>query len=679
MMRCNIEDVSTLHSEEALTMEWLETNGLGGYASSTILHCNTRKYHGLLVANLKVPQGRHVLLSRVEDSVAVKGKEAFLSCCQYPDVFIPERHFLKAFQLSDCPRFVYETDHVLIHKSVMMVHGEDCVLLRYDIERCSAPGLLILKPFLAYRGYHSLSRQNPYLYMETHEVQNGFMMKPYDGMPPLYIQISVQAPFLPSPLWYHHCEYDRERERGYDWQEDLFRPGVFEIPIRRGSTIIVSASLSNCGGLVKKKWEAEAARRGCEIRDIEKIAEGYTHEEDKIHVRDLILSGHQFLIKTPSGRPTVIAGYHWFTDWGRDTLISLPGLAFCGGRSEEGISILVDMGRQEKDGLLPNYSSDHEEGNVYNSVDTSLLYFWAVQQMLHYTGDTEIVRKEMWPVLKRILEHYMKGTRYNIHMTEKGLLHAGDEKTHLTWMDATVNGNPVTSRWGIAVEINALWFNAVCFAAELAGRFEEPALHLHDLIQKIRTSFIDIFWIEGEDYLGDVFCNGSLDRSIRPNQIMAVSLPYSILNPEKWPGVVRKVEQHLLTPVGLRSLSPEDEKYDGRYNGGGSERDGAYHQGTVWPWLLAQFGEAYLRVAEDEAVAETYLLDHLRSFIRQHMPTAGIGCISEIFDGNPPYRPNGCIAQAWSVAGLIRLFSLLNKVPVERVTVPSSRTSGRAR
>jgi predicted glycogen debranching enzyme len=662
MMRVKIEESSYLDPEKALNLEWLETNGLGGYASSTVLNCNTRKYHGLLVANLNKPQGRHVLLSRIEDSVVVKGQESYLSCCQYPGVFVPEgRHFLTSFQLNECPRFVYETGHTRIHKAVMMVQGEDCVLIRYDVERCPASGILILKPFMAYRGYHALSRQNPYLRMETFSIRNGFIMEPYDGMLPICIQTNVKSHFLPSPEWYNHFEYDMERERGYDWQEDLFRPGIFEIPIRSGSTVIISASLSVCRGPLKKKWEAEAARRTHEIREVENIAEGYEHEEDRIHVRDLILSGRQFLIKTPSGRPTIIAGYHWFTDWGRDTLISLPGLTFCSGRSKEGIAILASIGKHEKEGLLPNFFSDHVEENAYNTVDTSLLYFWAVQQMLKYTGDAEAIRIEIWPVLKRILRHYMEGTLFNIGMSENGLLHAGDEKTHLTWMDATVNGKPVTPRWGHAVEINALWFNAVCLAGELAGRFGEPEFLFHDLRREIKKSFVDTFWIGGDDYLGDVYCNGSLDRSVRPNQIVAVSLPYSPLSPDRWPAVVNKVRRELLTPFGLRTLSPADGKYEGRYGGDGPTRDMAYHQGTVWPWLLAQFGEAYLRVAEDKAAARTFLFDYLRSLIHQHIPMAGIGCMSEIFDGDPPHRPNGCIAQAWSSAGLIRLYSLLNE------------------
>jgi predicted glycogen debranching enzyme len=663
MMRFNIENIPLDRPERELSKEWLETNGTGGYASSTILNCNTRKYHGMLVANLMNPQGRHVLLSRIEDSVFVKGEERFLSVCQYPGVFFPPHyHWRRSFILGDYPQFIYETDQMFIRKAVMMPRHEDCVLVRYDVERCESPCILILKPFIAYRGYHALSKQNAYLHKEMQDIPNGFMMAPYDGMPALYIQTNIKPQFIPSGVWYNHFEYQAETERGYDCCEDLFLPGLFKIAVNEGSTVIISASLDLYHGQMKKKWEKEAAARSRENLEIEEVVNHYANEEDRTHVHTLIKAGRQCLIETPHGRKTIIAGYHWFTDWGRDTLISLPGLTFCSGRSKEGISVLVSMGKYEKEGLLPNFFADHEQENAYNTVDTSLLYFWATQQMLRYTGEIQVIRNEIWPVLKRILDRYMAGTLFDIHMTENGLLHAGDPRTHLTWMDATSEGKPVTPRWGLAVEINALWFNAVCFAGELARQFGETEPISPERISIMKKSFTDTFWIKDADYLGDVSCNGVLDRSVRPNQILAVSLPYSPLNEEQWPGVVKKVREHLLTPVGLRSLAPEDAQYRGFYRGGVAERDTAYHQGTVWPFLLAQFGEACLRAAEDKAAAKDFLINHLRSFLCRHMPDAGIGCISEIFDGEFPHQPNGCIAQAWSVAGLIRLYSLLDEI-----------------
>ncbi len=664
MKRYMVDEPTSSNLERALTLEWLDTNGLGGYASSTILSCNTRKYHGLLVANLRMPKGRHVLLSWLEDAVISGEKEFFLSCCQYPGFFFPqEKHFLKEFSLDYCPRFTYEADGIGIHKAIMMIHKEDRVLVRYDVEHCQSPGILRLRPFVAFRGYHALSKENVFLQTETHKMEKGFKLQPYDGMPPLVLQTNVEATIFRSPVWHNNFEYKREEERGFDWHEDLFCPGILEIPIEKGSAVIISASTDVCWEKLEEIWRAETIRRAKdELRD-EKIAEKFKNEEDKIHIRNLIASGRQFLISSPSGRPAIIAGYHWFGDWGRDTLISLPGLTILSGRSEEGMAILESLGAYEKDGLLPNYFSDDETGNAYNTVDTSLWYFWAIQQMLKYTGDIGFTKSRLWPVMKRILKRYMDGTAFNIHMGENGLLHAGDKDTHITWMDATVRGTPVTARWGYPVEINALWYNAICFAQELGQLFDDHEHSFQGLISKIRNSFVSTFWIEKEAYLGDVFRDGILDSAIRPNQILAVSLPYSPLDADKWTGVVDKVKKHLLTPVGLRTLSPEDRDYKGRYEGDGLTRDAAYHQGTAWPWLIGQFGEAYMRAAEDKTAAKTFLLNYIRTFIRRHMPEAGIGCISEIFDGDIPHRPNGCISQAWSAAGLISLYMLLDDTP----------------
>jgi predicted glycogen debranching enzyme len=664
MRRFVIDDHSCSNLEKASTLEWLDTNGLGSYASSTILSCNTRKYHGLLVANLRIPKGRHVLLSWIEDAVVAGGKENFLSCCQYPGFFFPqEKHFLKEFRLDYSPRFIYEADGIRIHKAIMMIHKKDLVLIRYDVEHCQSPGLLRLRPFVAFRGYHALTKENSFLQAEANKVEKGFKISPYDGMPPIVMQTNAEVKFSPSPVWHNNFEYKREKDRGFDWHEDLFCPGIFEILIEKGSAVIISASTDVCREELEEIWMTETARRAKEASKDEKMAEKFENEEDRVHVRNLITSGRQFLVNSPSGRPAIIAGYHWFGDWGRDTLISLPGLTFLSGRSEEGMAILDSMSAYEKNGILPNYFSDDEMENAYNTVDTSLWYFWAIQQMLKYEGEITFIKSRMWPVMKRILKGYMDGTAFNIYMGENGLLHAGDKGTHITWMDATVRGKPATARWGYPVEINALWYNAICFSQELAGLFDDHEFSFRDLISKIRRSFVDTFWIEGEAYLGDVFRDGFLDRAIRPNQILAVSLPYSPLDAAKWMGVVEKVKNHLLAPVGLRTLSPEDKSYKGRYEGDGLTRDAAYHQGTVWPWLIAHFGEAYIKATEDTAAAKTFLLNYIRAFLRNHMTEAGIGCISEIFDGDVPHRPNGCISQAWSAAGLIRLYMLLNDTP----------------
>jgi len=702
--------------------EWLETDGRGGYASSTLGGCHTRRYHGLLVANLTAPEGRHVLLSKLEDSLLVEGEEHFFTSHRYPGVlFPPGPSLLREFILDIHPRFTYQAGKFSLQKSVLLVRDRGILLIRYDLDRSPKEGLLRLKPLLAYRGYHGLARANPYLRSHTEGIANGFTIEPYAGMPPLFIWTSASSRFIASPLWYKRFEYTEERERGFDWEEDLFIPGIIEVPVEEGGTVILAVSCETSGEDPVAVWETEILRRREELSDDERLADQCTADRpkgesagpsarrrpeatdnerraagsapvEKLYLsgdswadgrhrlqrrdeppadgftgedRDLFLTllraGRQFLVTTPSGRPAIIAGYPWFGSWGRDALISLPGLAFGTGRIGEGIEILTEIGRHEREGLLPNFFSADGAPEAYNTVDSSLLYFRAVQELLRVTDDIDLIRSRFWPVMKRIIDRFLTGTRFGIGIDARGLLQAGEEGKALTWMDAVVGGRPVTPRYGYAVEINALWYNALCFATDLAGRFDDSEGSFADRLPDIRRSFRETFWIPEKGCLGDVFHYGILDHSIRPNQLFAVSLPFSPLDPAEQTAVVRTAREQLLTPCGLRTLSPADPAYRGRYRGNGAERDAAYHQGTVWPWLLGTFGEAALRVAEDREQEKEVLKRHLRIFLQNHLREAGIGSVSEVFDGDPPHRPGGCIAQAWSVAELIRLFLLLRK------------------
>ena len=676
----------------ALQSEWFDVNGRGGYASSTLLNCHTRKYHGLLVARLAAPPGRYVLLSKFEDIFSCGDHQHPLTCHQYPNQFFPEQYsLLKTFQQDLCPQFIYEGEGIRIRKSLMMVAEEDCLLVRYDLDDCPAPGVLRLRPFLAFRDYHRLTRENHFLRAKILAVKNGFSIRPYAGMPPLVIQTNIKPVWQVQPLWYHDFEYAEEAARGYEHHEDLFSPGILDIPLRKGKTVIVSASLAPFYGRLSKKWDDEERRRRRRAQEDVSIAgtlgmaapephaqgqplegamlaggEGadttifWDDGEEQELFRLLLRAGRQFLIRTPEGRPAIIAGYHWFGEWGRDTLISLPGLTFCSGRVREGFEILAQFARFERQGLLPNVFSEGDRNHAYNTVDAPLWYFWAVQQLLKYTDNNDaVVEKNIWPALKNILRQFLHGTIFNIYMDDNGLLHAGAEGMALTWMDACIDNRPVTPRYGYPVEINALWYNAVCFAAELAARFGDQEFYFQELIPRIRQSFQEAFWIGEEAYLGDVYHNGQLDRSVRPNQIFAVSLPHSPLDNDQGRQVVNKVRDELLTPVGLRTLSPRDLQYRGRYEGSPAERDSAYHQGTVWPWLLGHYGEAWLKVAADREEAKHSLHLFLRTFLCRHFREAGIGCVSEICDGDAPHRPKGCISQAWSVAELIRLYTLI--------------------
>jgi predicted glycogen debranching enzyme len=640
--------------------EWLETDGRGGYASSTLAGCHTRKYHGLMVVNLPQPEGRHVLLSKLEDSLCLDGEEVFFTTHRYPGVFSPpDPSPLREFVLDGSPQFIYRAEAFSLIKEVMLLPEGDRLLVRYTLERSPASGLLRLKPFLAFRGYHALAHENPYLRDRTEAIENGFKIEPYEGMPPLFIRTSTPSRFHPSPMWYRRFEYTRERERGFDCQEDLFLPGVIELPLDRGETVLLSVSCVPSGEDPAAAWGRESARRRRSRTQDEEAAAGFSGE-DREMLLTLIRAGRQFLIRTPSGRPAVIAGYPWFGSWGRDTLIALPGLAFCSDRIEEGVEILGEIGRHEQEGFLPNFFSADGRPEAYNTVDSSLLYFRAVQELFRVTGDEGLIRSRFWPVMKRIVERFRQGTRFGTGMDARGLIHAGDGQVALTWMDATVEGRPVTPRHGYAVEINALWYNALCFTREMKGRFGEKEGSFAELIPLVRRSFRETFWNAQESCLGDVFRDGALDTAIRPNQLFAVCLPFSPLDPSQQVAVVGTVREHLLTPCGLRTLSPADPAYRGRYRGGGVERDAAYHQGTIWPWLLGPFGEAALRAAVDKERERASLRDHLRIFLKHHLAEAGVGSVSEVFDGDPPHHPGGCIAQAWSVAELIRLFFLLN-------------------
>ena len=644
--------------EILLEKEWLETNGCGGYASSTVLNCHSRKYHGLMVANLDSPGGRFVLLSKFEDSIQLQGKEFFLSIHKYPMVCYPHNdHSLSQFTLDLYPRFTYKLGGVLLEKELLFVYGENTLLMRYYVSEAPCSIRLAVKPLLAYRDIHDLTHENAFLRQQTHDVPNGFSIFPYDGMPGLYMQTNKKSLFCPEPGWYRQFEYLKERERGFPYQEDLFMPGTFECCLSPGSEIIFRISLQADRRRIATLWKKEAKRR----KELQTTIQANDENTGGFKTR-LYISAQDFIIRNRRKKLSIIAGYHWFYEWGRDALISLPGLTFYAKRINEGIEILKNIAELRKDGLIPNNMSEESEQRAYNSVDASLWYFWCIQELLKVTGDKELIMKNFWPVLIDMASHYFFGTSGQIRVLNNGLLNVGDSSTQLTWMDAKVNNVPVTPRNGCPVEINALWFNALCFTRKLSLEFgRDIPFDIDGLIEKTRKSFEFHFWIPEKNYLADTWVpeKNIRDESVRPNQIFAVSLPFSIVsNHEKSASILKKVSEDLLTPYGLRTLSPSDPRYRGRYSGSPEERDAAYHQGTVWPWLLGHYGEALLKTENNSETAR----EKLRAIIanmERHLSDAGIGHISEIFSGDPPHKPCGCIAQAWSTAEVIRLQTLL--------------------
>lgn len=671
----------------AIEKEWLETNGIGGYASSTIIGANTRRYHGLLMAATRPPLGRTLMLSKVEEFVSIEDKEFPLSTNLYPNAVYPSGHKnLIQFSLTPFPTFHYFLNGIHVKKIVFMVHGENTTVILYQVDskdKLLSALTLKVRVMVAFRDYHWLTKENPSFKTDYKILANGICLQPYNTLPPLYLFFNAQSMDNFS-FWYKNMEYPKEIERGMDAHEDHFSPFALHFDLNKGTDCYVVASTKeydtlDVPELVNKEIKRRRSRNkvepvSCRIKNrdqgsgIRNRVTGHTYRRpdtgqhpplDNLAklVESLLAVSDSFLVKRGNNKKSIIAGYHWFGDWGRDTMISLPGLTLIRGRFEEAKEILLSYARFVDKGMIPNRFPDYGETPEYNTVDASLWYIHAVYQYLRFAKDLKTIRKDLYSVLKEIIEYYRKGTRYNIHMDSDGLIHAGAEGVQLTWMDAKVGDWVVTPRRGKAVEINALWYNALkimdFFAREM--NLNEEGNEYHSLAQKVSGSFHDIFWFDKGQYLYDCINGEMKDKAIRPNQIFAVSLPYSMLSVQRQRNVIEIVKTHLLTPYGLRSLSPEDKDYINQYHGNQYERDRAYHQGTVWTWLIGPYISAYAMVHAGSKDTPKYIKGLLEPFYA-HLFEAGLGTISEIFDGDPPHTPRGCISQAWSVAEILRVY-----------------------
>ncbi len=671
---------------EAIKKEWLETNGIGGYASSTIIGANTRRYHGLLMAATRPPLGRTLLLSKVEEFLCMDGKEFPLSTNIYPNAIYPSGYAnLVQFILTPFPTFHYSIDGICVKKTVFMVYGENTTVILYQVGRGGKqPSTLTLKVriMVAFRDYHWLTRENLVFKTDYKILANGICLQPYDTLPPLYLYCNAQSMDKAS-FWYKNMEYPKEVERGMDAHEDHFSTCALHFDLHEKTNCSLVASTKEYDTLdVFELFNKETGRRknillnyscnqtesgdqGSEDGDQKEEHEHLTPDtRQPIHfnalaklVDSLLVVSDCFIVKRGNNKKSIIAGYHWFGDWGRDTMISLTGLTLIRGRFEDARDILLSYARFVDKGMIPNRFPDYGETPEYNTVDASLWYIHAVYQYLRFAKDLRTIRKDLYGVLKEIVEYYRNGTRYNIHMDSDGLIHAGAEGVQLTWMDARVGDWVVTPRGGKAVEINALWYNALKIMAFLAREMNlnDEAKQYTALTKKASESFNNIFWFNDGQYLYDCVDGETRDRAIRPNQIFAVSLPYSMLSVERQRKVVEIVKGHLLTPFGLRSLSQKDKDYIGRYQGNVYERDRAYHQGTVWAWLIGPYISAYARAYAGGKDTPKYLEGLLEPFY-VHLFEAGLGTISEIFDGDYPHTPRGCISQAWSVAEILRVY-----------------------
>lgn len=628
--------------------EWLETNGLGGFACGTVAGANTRRYHGLLTAALNPPGGRMLLLSKLEEALVLGGRRTDLSANEYSGSIHPEGYLLlNNFRLDPFPTWTFEVEGVLLEKALFMPPGSNTVQVEYKLLQ-APPGtqvVLEVRPLVAFRDYHSTTHENGAFNRALEIAPNLVSLQPYPGLPRLYFAHDA-AQLQEQGYWYRNFLYRVEQERGLDSREDLFNPFVlsWKLSDKQSATVIASTEQKDIP-------EAPAVRKTELQRRQELVA---SSPVDDPLVRALIVAADQFLVRR-GDEWTVIAGYPWFTDWGRDTMISLPGLTLFTGRSAIAKSILRNFGRHTNLGMLPNRFVDSDNKAEFNTVDATLWFFEAARAYAAATNDYEFFRDELYPAFSQIIDFHIKGTRYNIKVEADGLLHAGAPGAQLTWMDAKIGDWVVSPRSGKPVEVQALWYNALRIMEDLAARFrdEERRTQYSTLASLAKESFNLIFWNNDAACLYDVIDDESYDASIRPNQIFAVSLHYSMLSAERARAIVDIVERELLTPVGLRTLSPADPRYRGTYQGDQRSRDLAYHQGTVWPWLLGPFVSAYVKMNGGSEQARFRAHNLLRG-MEKHLREAGLGQISEIFDGDAPHHPRGCFAQAWSVAEILR-------------------------
>jgi len=632
----------------AARREWLETNGLGGFASSTIIGMNTRRYHGLLVAATRPPVGRVVMLSKLEETLVIEGRRYELGVNSYPGVMHPRGdQYVKEFRRDPFPVFVYGVEGVEIEKSVFMVQGANTTVIQYSLRAAAAPAAcrLELRPLIAFRDYHATAHENGALDGRLEVTPEWVKLAPYHDQTPLYLAPSG-AEVRQTGEWYRNFEYEVESERGLDHLEDLFQPCVLTFDLNSSVTAAVVASAGQA--------ETRAAN---ELRSAEIARREGIHAASPVKepfVERLVEAADQFIVRRGE-QSTVIAGYHWFSDWGRDTMIALPGLALATGRYDDARSILLAFAAHADRGMLPNRFPDAGETPEYNTVDATFWFFEAVRALAAATRDYEFVRDKLYGVLADIIAWHERGTRYGIRMDGDGLVTAGEAGVQLTWMDAKVGGWVVTPREGKAVEIQALWYNALRVMENLALRFGRggDSDHYRAMAARARASFEPLFWNDGAGCLYDVVNGDARDASIRPNQIFAVSLFHKLLPVEKAKAVVATVERELLTPYGLRTLAHGDPHYRGRFEGGPLSRDSAYHQGTVWPWLMGPFISAYLEVHGGTREARQQAGEWIAVFDR-YMQNEGVGQIPEVFDGDAPQRAGGCMAQAWSVGEILR-------------------------
>ncbi len=643
----NFDKDKLVNLSYSLEREILRTNRGGAYSSTTLAGCNTRKYHGLLVVRLdELDGGKHVLLSTLDETIIQHDAQFNLGIHKFPgDFYQPKGHkYIRNFEFDTIQKHTYRVGGVVLTRTRLLVEHENHLLVKYTLEEANSPTKLRFKPFMAFRNVHALSKANLYANSKYKTVENGIKMNLYEGYPDFFMQLSKTCDFVPVPDWYKNIEYIKEQERGYEFQEDLFVPGYFEVEIKKGESVFFSASTT----------EQKPAS----------FLKKYENEKNSRIPRDsfincLLNSGKQFLWERKDGID-LIAGYPWYESISRQTLTALPGLFLRQGDLKNFEAVLQTNLKRLRNGLLPKYTG--QEG-FFDAADAPLLVFCALQKLAKFKSP-----KEIWTTyglyLKEILTHYRVGTDFNIRMLDNGLISAKQEGVALTWMDDYKDGIPVTQRGGLAVEINAMWYNAVSFALELANASGDKAFikEWKELPALIAESFLSNFWCDECGQLADYIDEGYADWSVRPNMLLAASQELSPLSRAQKKLILSEVRNKLLTPAGIRTLSPEDTSYKGSSGEREEDFSEAAHQGTVYPYLIYPFIKTYLEV--HKAGGFSFAKNCLEGF-KNEMSENCIGTLSEAYEGNPPHTAKGSISQAWNVAGVIMAYDLIEKFEEE--------------
>jgi predicted glycogen debranching enzyme len=642
--------------DEAISYEWLVTNGIGGFACGTVAGANTRRYHGFLMASLAPPVARTLLVAKIDLSVSYRGIETDLSANEFAGGTITPRGFvhLESFLILDgIPTWRFAIADALLQQQIFMAQGVNTSYLRLQLLRSSAPLRVALKPFVTYRDYHSQAHGAQPFHLDSNPGE--CRIQAFDGARPYRLLIS-QGDFTAAPTWYWNFWHRVEAERGLDASEDLLMPGVFSAELALNTPVhLIATAEPGAPAPGREAFSALQVQSNASIAALPKTSPPW--------IRALAVASDQFIVRrgaSAAGASSIVAGYPWFADWGRDTMISLPGIATLLGRFGLAAGILRTYASFIDRGMLPNRFPDGGEPPEYNTADATLWMFHALDDYFRAKPDPALL-KDLFPVLMSVIHAHSDGTRFGIHVDAKdGLLCAGEAGTQLTWMDAKNGAQVFTPRVGKPVEINALWLNALEVASRLAGRVRDRAeKNFCDSLLKRASESFQRFWNEERRCLYDVIDvdgGSARDDRVRPNQIFAVSLPYSVLPIAHMRSVVDSCAEQLLTSYGLRTLSPGDAAYIGHYTGDPRQRDAAYHMGTAWAWLLGPFALAHFRVYGDVRRAQALLEP-----MAQHVDSACLGSISEIFDGDAPHNARGCFAQAWSVAEILRSWVYLER------------------